>query len=506
MKLLCVSLAGYKLLNSAKIDFMAKEKIIGRINEAGILDKALRSPDPEFIAVYGRRRVGKTFLIREFYEDSICFELIGVHDASLKVQLNNFAQSLKNAIGMGILPQAPVTWFEAFTYLEQLLESINKKISTGKRVVFIDELPWLNTPKSNFVAALEYFWNSYGSKQNNLILVVCGSAASWMVQKIVNSKGGLHNRLTRQIRLLPFSLPETESFLKSRGVVLTKYQIISLYMVMGGVPFYLKQAEPGLSSAQIIDKVCFSKDGLLRNEFEKLFSSLFDQSDQHVRIVDVLRQNRSGMSRNLILSAAKIPSGGTASQILEELEESGFIVPWIPFGKKSNDAIYRITDEFTLFYFDWIKPLGKRDPGDGYWLSLQNDPRRRAWAGYAFEGICMKHVQQIKNALGIGMVETFHGPWYYSAPKNSSGTGAQIDLLIDRKDATINLCEIKFSEAEFTIDADYAKKLRQKADVFKNVTKTRKNIFITMMTTFGITDNIHSNDIISNSLTIECLF
>ena len=215
-----IFLAGNRNLYLAKINFMAKEKITGRLDETRILDKAFHSADPEFIAVYGRRRVGKTFLIREFYEDSICFELIGVHEASLKVQLSNFAQSLKAAMGIGIFPQAPGTWFDAFSHLEQFLESFNQKQNTGKRVVFIDELPWLNTPKSNFLAALEHFWNGYGSKQNNLILVVCGSAASWMIQKIVNSKGGLHNRLTRQIRLLPFTLSETESFLKSGALYL----------------------------------------------------------------------------------------------------------------------------------------------------------------------------------------------------------------------------------------------------------------------------------------------
>jgi len=485
---------------------MAKDKIIGRDDESCILDKALHSADPEFIAVYGRRRIGKTFLIREFYGDSICFELVGVHQAGLKIQLQNFAQSLKKAMGIGIQPETPSTWFQAFTDLEQFLESLSTNKNTGKKVIFIDELPWLNTPKSNFLASLEHFWNSYGSKQNNLILVVCGSAASWMIQKIVNSKGGLHNRLTRQIRLLPFTLHETESFLKSRGVVLTRYQIILLYMVMGGVPFYLQQAESGLSSAQIIDKACFSKNGLLRNEFERLFSSLFDHSDQNIKIMEVLRQNRSGVNRNQILATAKIPSGGTASQILEELEESGFISSWIPYGKKSNDAIYRITDEFSLFYFDWLKPLGKRCPEEGYWLTLQNDPCRRAWSGYTFEGICMKHIQQIKNELGIGKVETFHGPWYYSAPKDSLGNGAQIDLLIDRKDAAINLCEMKFSEAEFTIDSNYSKNLRKKVDVFKTITKTKKNIFVTMISTFGIGPNIYSNDIISNSLTIDCMF
>jgi hypothetical protein len=266
------------------------------------------------------------------------------------------------------------------------------------------------------------------------------------------------------------------------------------------------QAEPGLSTAQILDSTCFSKDGVLRDEFEKLFTSLFDQSELHTRIVNVLQQKRSGMSRNTLLAAAKIPSGGTASLLLKELEESGFISSAIPFGKKSNDAIYRISDEFTLFYFDWIKPLGKRDSGTGYWMSQQNDPKKRAWAGYTFEGICLKHIQQLKNALGIGMVETFHGPWYYSPPKNSLDQGAQIDLLIDRKDATVNLCEMKFSESEFTVDAEYAKKLRQKKEVFKSVTKTKKTIFITMITTFGIIGNSHSGDIISNELTMECLF
>ncbi|MCX6277852.1 MAG: ATP-binding protein [Bacteroidetes bacterium] len=485
---------------------MAKEKIIGRTNETGILTKALHSPDPEFIAVYGRRRVGKTFLIREFFEDTICFEMVGVHQASLKEQLKNFAHSLKSAIGMGILPQAPESWFEAFSILEQFLESPNLNQKTAKRVVFIDELPWFNTPKSGFLPALEHFWNSYGSKKSNLILVVCGSAASWMIQKIVHSKGGLHNRLTRQIRLLPFTLQETEQFLQSRGISLSRYQIISLYMAMGGVPFYLLQAEPGLSSAQILDNICFSKDGVLRNEFERLFASLFDQSVLHTRIVEVLQQKRSGMSRNTLLPAAKIPSGGTASLLLKELEESGFISSAIPYGKKSNEAIYRISDEFTLFYFDWIKPLGKRDAGTGYWMSQQNDPKIRAWAGYTFEGVCLKHIQQIKNALGIGMVETFHVPWYYSPPKNSPEQGAQIDLLIDRKDASVNLCEMKFSESEFTVDADYEKKLRQKKEVFKNVTKTRKTIFTTLITTFGIIGNSHSRDIVSNELTMECLF
>ncbi len=490
----------------SKIISVAKGKISGRIIETGILEKALYSKDPEFIAVYGRRRVGKTFLIREFFGEAICFEMVGVHNASMKVQLKNFSYALKAALGIDILPQTPGTWYVAFSDLQQFIDSLRRKRKSGKYIIFFDEIPWLNTPKSNFLGALEHFWNSFGSKQKDLILIICGSAASWMIQKIVNSKGGLHNRLTRQIRLLPFSLAETEDFLISRGINLSRFQIISLFMAMGGVPFYLMQAEPGYSSAQIIDKLCFSKEGLLRNEFDKLFSSLFDKSEHHIRIVEILKNKRSGMERNQILSLAKIPSGGTASKILEELEESGFITSAVQFGKKSNDAIYRISDEFTIFYFDWIKPLGKGDQGEGFWLSRQNEPRKKAWAGYVFEGICMKHMQQIKNSLGIGGVETFYGPWYHLDQEKRSGKSAQIDLLIDRKDATMNLCEMKFSESEFTIDADYAKKIRQKLEVLKHVTKTRKNVFITLITTYDVERNKYFFDIVSNSLTLDCLF
>ena len=484
---------------------MPQNTIVGRVDEIEVLSKAFTSNSPEFIAIYGRRRIGKTFLIKEFFKDSICFELIGIHKASLSVQLSNFAYSLKDSMGIAILPQTPKTWMEAFSNLEQFFGNLRDK-KKGKKVIFIDELPWLNTPRSNFLSALEHFWNSYGSKQSNLILVICGSAASWMIQKIIKSRGGLHNRLTRQIRLMPFTLQETELFLKSRGVILTRYQTILLYMAMGGVPFYLAQAEAGLSAAQIIDRICFSRNGLLRNEFDNLFASLFDRIDQHIRIVEVLRQNLSGMKRNQLLSLVKIPSGGSASKLLEELEESGFIESRIPFGKSSNEALYRISDEFTLFYFDWIKPLGKKEVGSGYWLSLQNDPKRRAWSGYAFEGICMKHFQKIKNSLGIEMVETFHGPWSYAGSKETGVSGTQIDLLIDRRDATINLCEIKFSESEFVIDSAYVNNLRQKVEVFRMISKTKKNIFVTMITTFGISNNSHANDIVTNSLTMDSLF
>ncbi len=485
---------------------MSKKNISGRRNEVNVLERVLLSPDPEFMVIYGRRRVGKTYLVREFFGDSICFEVTGMYKVSLEDQLANFAQSFAKAAGIAFQLQKPSSWSDAFSQLEQFLESLGRRKDGKKRVVFLDELPWLNTPRSKFVSALDHFWNSYGSRKNNLILVVCGSAASWMLQNIVRAKGGLHNRLTRQIRLLPFTLQETEEFLCKRAVKLTRYQIVELYMVMGGVPFYLMQAEPGLSAAQIIEQVCFSSTGLLRTEYEKLYASLFEDSELHMKIVSILSKKRSGLSRNEILTAAKITTGGRLTRILEELEESGFIESRIPFGKNGQDSLFRLLDEFTLFYFFWIKPLGKKNVSPGYWMSRQSDPARKAWAGYAFETLCLKHVQALKSALGIAMVETTNGPWRYQQKKESPFPGAQIDLLIDRRDATINLCEMNFSQSEFIIDSAYAKELRQKINVFRQVSGTRKNIFLTMVTTYGVIDNAYSQELQVITLTLKDLF
>jgi hypothetical protein len=275
---------------------------------------------------------------------------------------------------------------------------------------------------------------------------------------------------------------------------------------MGGVPHYLKQVEPGLSSTQIIDKVCFSSQGSLRDEFEKLYTSLFENVGTYINIIKALAKKRNGLSRNEILKSAGLKTGGSASQRLEELEESGFIQSYIPYNKNSNDSLYRLSDEYSLFYLDWISPLGKRSPGRGYWASKLNSPQRRAWAGYTFENLCLKHAPNLKKSLGIAGVETTEAPWYYRPSGDSEVPGAQIDLLIDRKDNTINICEMKFTEAEFIIDSRYSADLRRKIDVFKRVSRTRKNVFLTMVTTFGIKDNKYSKELVSNSLSLDDIF
>ena len=483
---------------------MNTSNVIGRRDEQDRLRGALASTESEFVAIYGRRRVGKTFLIREFFGKAIRFELTGMQGASLQDQLVNFAGALAKAKGLKDTLQPPTTWQEAFAQLERHIESLRSPAKGSKHVIFLDELPWLDTARSKFCPALEHFWNSWASKRRDVLLVVCGSAASWMVKHLVEAKGGLHNRVTCKIRLLPFTLGETRAFLRSRKVQLTDYQIIELYMALGGVPHYLKMAEPGWSAAQVIDRTCFHPQGQLRTEFQNLYASLFDKPDEHLAIVKALAKKPGGLTRTELLAAAGLASGGTATARLEELAESGFIHMSVPFGKREKDAVIRLADEFSLFHHAWIAPLGKKPADDGYWLKQRGSPKWRAWSGYAFEAACLKHASRIKAALGIGGVQTSEAPWRHAG--SEAAPGAQIDLLIDRSDGTINLCEMKFSEAQFIIDKSYAAELRQKRDTFRRITGTRKNLFLTMVTTFGIVDNAYAKELITNSVLADELF
>ena len=474
------------------------EKLIGREPEKKLLQEAMDSGAPELIALFGRRRVGKTFLIRKYLTKNLVFEFIGTRDAKLADQLTSFNKSLGAAAGNPRIYRIPENWADAFDQLSNFLTS---KLGSQKAVVFLDEFPWLNTHKSGFLPAFDHWWNSWGNKQDNLIVVICGSAASWMIRNIVNNKGGLHNRVTRKIRLLPFILKETEEFLHARNVNMDKYQILELYMIMGGIPHYLKEVRKGESASQAIDRICFTKDGLLEREFKNLYSSLFDGAAKHLAVVKALANKKSGLTRNEIIEKTGLTSGGTITSLLEELIESGFVTSWQPYDKKSRDLIYKLSDEFTHFYMKFMD--GKQSSNAGGWQSLSTTQSWESWSGIAFERACLKHITQIKKELGVAGIRTEDATWRYH-PK--TGKGAQIDMLFDRQDFVINLCEIKFSKSEFIIDKAYAAELENKMNVLKEQTKTKKSIYLTFMTTFGIKDNDYARRLVQKSLTMDCLF
>jgi AAA+ ATPase superfamily predicted ATPase len=482
------------------------KNIIGRESEKKKLSKILNSDEAEFLTIYGRRRVGKTFLIHEFFQGrGLYLEVTGQKDAGLKIQLYNFYLAIEEAFKPTLPIKKPDSWKEALSILTTLVEAQPRK---KKIILFFDELPWLATKRSAMLQALEYEWNRKWSRTDNIKLIVCGSAASWVLEKLIQAKGGLHNRITDFIHLQPFTLEESSNYLKSRGVKLKPMQILELYMVMGGIPHYLRQVEKGKSSTQIINSLCFHKDGFLFTEFTRLFQSLFNHAEVHNKIICEIGKKRNGILRRDLLEATGYKSGGTFKKRLQELKESGFIQEYVPYGKARKDFTIKIVDEYTLFYLNWIKPVQLRSAlryNPNYWLNISKKSQYQIWAGYAFESVCMKHVDQILKKLKVENLATEIGNWHYLPPKKSKETGAQIDLLIDRIDNSINVCEIKFSNTQYSIDKKYARNLDNKLKVFEEKTGTKKQIFLSMITTMGLKKNFYSEDLVDSEIVLKDL-
>ena len=471
--------------------------IIGREKEQQELLWLLEKEESQFCAVYGRRRVGKTYLVRETFNYQFCFQHTGVAKGTLRQQLTAFRNSL---VAAGLKCAIPKTWFDAFELLKMLINQAPE----GKKVLFIDELPWMDTPKSNLIGALENFWNGWATarKEKDIVLIVCGSATSWISKKLLKDKGGLRGRLTNRIKLLPFTLRECELFAKSANLALGRKDILELYMILGGIPYYWSFLKKGLSVAQNVDQLFFAENAQLHDEFEALYTILFKRPENYLKVIWSLSNGRkSGMSRDEILKECKISDGGTFSMILEELEECGFIRRFASADTADNNAMYQLIDNYTLFYYHCIKKNSFSD--EHYWSNTFTSTSHNVWKGHAFERICLQHVPQIKAALGILGVQTNVCSWY--ARGATERRGAQIDLVIQRADGFTDLCEMKHSDSMFTIDNDYAKDLQNKLSSYQGLSRDKRTPHLVMVTTNGVVHNSYFN-IIQNEITMDDLF
>ena len=474
-----------------------KDILIGRKPEIALLEKIKNLEKSAFVAVYGRRRVGKTFLIRKTLGDQFTFQVTGRANANLKLQLVNFHAAIVKYFPIAEKKTMPKTWFDMFQLLIYCLEQAPEDT---RKIIFLDELPWMDTPQSYFVSALEHFWNSWASARSDIMLIVCGSAASWMIGNLLNNRGGLHNRITHRISLEPFTLHETEQFLQQKAGVFDRYQMVQLYMALGGIPFYLEQVEVGESITQNIDRLCFNPKAPLRHEFDNLYGSLFKKAERHIAVIEALAKKMKGLTRDELIKSAKLPQGGGATKILKELEESNFIRRYREFGKFQKNTLYQLTDFFSIFHLKFMTDHSLDD--QNAWLNGLDSPQIRAWSGFAFERVCLLHTDCIKKALGIAGVQTQTSAWW----GNSGKQKAQVDLVIDRRDRVINLCEMKFSIHKFQITKPYSEELRTKIGLFKELTKTDKAVFLTFITTFGLENNEHSAALVQKSLTMDVLF
>lgn len=475
--------------------------IIGRKHEQAIISNYMESGKAELIAVYGRRRVGKTYLIKGMFNNQFDFSFTGLYDVTRAIHLSQFQKTLERYSGKKV--SRFKSWFDAFDALRDYLETLQKE----RIVVFLDEIPWMDTPKSNFLAAFGQFWNDWASTKSNFKLLVCGSATTWMLSKFIGDKGGIYGRVCRPIWLAPFCLGETELFLREvKGIEMNRHQMLLAYMVFGGIPYYLDMLIKGMPLDICIDDLFFKQNAPLRTEFDFLFRSLFKDSKIYRNVVLALATKLKGMTRQELLELLKLKEGGDLTEVLNNLIKCDFIRKYTAIGKTERDAMYQLTDLFSLFHIKFVANNSGQD--EHYWSKLTGKGQMTSWSGYAYEQVCLHHLPQIKKALGIGGVISNIHSWNCRPFTDKNGTqwkGAQIDLLIDRADQVINLCEIKYVSDKYVIDADYEERLRNRASLFRSVTKTRSSIHHTFITTYGVAHNLHSG-IVQSEVVMDDLF
>lgn len=474
--------------------------IIGRNQETQELMRAYNRKQSQLVAVYGRRRVGKTYLVRELFKEEFAFYHTGVSPVELKdenlleVQLREFNATLVRYGAEDIEP--PTNWTKAF---ERLIALLSKMPKEKRMVVFLDELPWMDTPRSGFITAFEHFWNGWGAGQENMMLIVCGSATSWIQDNLINSYGGLYDRVNAEIQLSPFTLRETEEMLRMQGVTLSRYDVLQLYMAVGGIPMYLSYVEPGLSLAQIIDKLYFARKAKLKNEFTRLFNSIFRSPDKYIATIRMLARLHKGYSRDDISKKIQT-TGKDLTKLLRTLEVSDFIECYKPFENDKRHLLYRLTDPFCLFYLTQVE---RKRRSENFWRDNENSPALAPWRGHAFEDACLKHVEQIKKAMGVSGVASDNSTWTLQGMQNQKGM--QIDLIIERSDRVINLCEMKFVNTDFEVKKDYKATLSERLNWVTSHVKNNQNVQMTLVTTYGLKQGIHSG-IFQRTIVLDNLF
>lgn len=473
------------------------ENLIGRNKEWRELTDALNSKRSEFVILYGRRRVGKTFLVRSFCNDTYSFHFVGAHGRNAKSQLANFRETLIQYSGNKDIPGLQ-DWHEAFRQLANYLAQCKEE----RKIVFFDEMPWIDTQKSDFVGELEYFWSNWVQNRDDIVFIACGSATAWMKDKLEDNQGGLHNRITHRIYLRPFYLNECKAYLNENGFEWDDYQIIQYYMIFGGVPYYLSLLRPQFSLIENVDSLIFRRGGALSDEFKELYNALFKRADKYIQIVQLLATKREGFTKTEISSATGY-SGGGLTKILENLERCDFILSYAQYGNKTKQTLYRLCDFYTLFYFRYVKDNNSKD--EQYWQHHFQSRGVESWEGFTFEEVCLRHLPHIKRALGISGIATEASSWRFVPTKDDCRKGTQIDLVISRVDKMIHLCEMKFASYPYTINKEYADRLIERKQLFMEENKINRGTVFTFITPYGIKEGAHAS-MVHSSINAKDLF
>lgn len=480
--------------------------MIGRKKELALLNSLCEEEKSKLVVVHGRRRIGKTFLVDYMFQthrkDCLFFKFTGSADQNSSVQKDYFVEAIYE--WFKVEPSKPIEkWHEVFIFLKRTIEAeIKEKNHQGKVIVFIDEVAWIDKHnKAGFLSAFGHFYNTYIEKNNNLIVILCGSNASWIKNKILkDTSGPLYHRVDVEIPLYPFDLQETKEYLiKEKRFDIDDKSVVDIYMILGGVAKYLSYLDSKLSIAQNINKLFFSLHAPLYSEYEALFKSLFyDKSSNHRKIMDLLISKQSGFEMMEIEKLLKEIKSSTLRVNIEELIDTGFIKPIARYAHASRNTKYIACDPLCNFFIKWVQPLSKNDIASliDYFETKSTSHDYIIWQGFAFEMVMISNIELYLKARGLSSGVKSIGYWDYTT-QSEDESGAQIDILIEYIGNTYDIVECKYYNDEFIIDKAYAKNIQNKKEMFiKYGIKNKKfDLKVVMLTTYGTKINQYYNQV-----------
>ena len=409
---------------------------VGRKKELSLLEESYLSSKSEIFTVYGRRRIGKSTLIEIFARQKPnFFSFEGIEGQNSSFQIKHFTEMLKKQLQDPLLSSIQFqSWDAVFTYVSERL--MTKTRPNEKIIFFLDEIQWMAAGRSSFISLLKYYWDNYW-KKSNVLMILCGSIASFMVNKVVHSKA-LYGRIDHEILLKGLHPFEAKAFFADKHK--STEEILKYYLILGTIPKYLEYINPSRSFQWNMNKLFFSSHGSMINEIKKIFYSQFKESTIYFDIVKLLKSGPLALSE--ICTRLKIKSGGGLKRYLTNLENAEIIRSHVPFNRKANSRLkkYVLSDEYLNFYFKYLEPnlrIIEESESEKLFETLTKNSFD-VWLGFAFEKFCIKHNSWLADLMGFKDDVLIASPYFERKDQRF-----QIDLVYLRADKVITICEIK---------------------------------------------------------------
>jgi AAA+ ATPase superfamily predicted ATPase len=450
------------------------KQFIGRKVEIAQLTALIDLPRPSIAVIYGRRRVGKSELIRHVTQGKNVLSFEGLEGQPKHKQIKNFLFQL--SAQSNIREKNISDWPDALILLRTLTQD-------GQWIIILDEFQWMANYQNELVSVIKMIWEKYLSQNPDLTLILCGSIASFMKSKVLKSSA-LYGRTDYELNLHELNLSEISEFFPGKG----SDEVIDTAMLVGGIPKYLELISEYPSLYDALEPLAFSQDGFFKTEYDRLFASHFGKKPIFMKIIQTLATNPYGLTTGKLAKEMQVASGGTLCHQLDDLESAGFLHSIIPFDKPEGSKLrkYILMDAYVRFYHSIIRgSMKETTPPNTQFHAIMSSPRYAAWAGMAFEFLCMRHHKEISRILGFHGIPYTAGPFFQR--KTLDTPGVQIDLLFERSDKILVLCEMKYLLA--SVPGDIIDQVNRKVSALQEKYPGR-TILKVLLTKTGSTETV----------------